>query len=203
MRKIMPGSSLKARHDPMATTCGAEQEGTAGLFNLLGQIKKLSCAIPADTGTQLIAADHQAFPWGKLNIPKDFKHILFSGFSGEGTDIAGLGTIVRAEKIRMAYKYIAVFHAQRMRQEGIHSSGNGDPLQGFSPLIQQAPLRRQVDGDRRNDPVGVLFFPLRQMFCKVGCPIGFDKGSSGTPGLMKFFFFQIHQHKTQIFDFTG
>ena len=79
----------------MASACGAEQDGTAGLFDSVGQIKKLSRAIPADAGTQLMAADYQAFPRGKLNIPKEFKHVLLPGFSGEGTDIAGFGTIVR------------------------------------------------------------------------------------------------------------
>ena len=117
----------------MAATCDAEQEGTAGLFNPLSQVKKRLHAISADTGTQLMTANHQAFPWGKLNISKEFKHILFSGFSGEGADVARLGTIVRAEKICMAHKYIAVLYSQGMGHKWVYLCGNGNPLQVFLP----------------------------------------------------------------------
>ena len=63
-----------------------------------------------------------------MNLTEQFKHILLSGFSGISTAISGLGTIIRAEKIRMAHKYITVLDSQGMGQKGIHRIRNGDAL---------------------------------------------------------------------------
>ena len=73
-----------------------------------------------------MAADYQGLPGGKVNLTEQFKHILFSGFSGISAAISGFSTIARAEKIRVARKYItAVLSPQGMGQKGIHLSGKG------------------------------------------------------------------------------
>jgi hypothetical protein len=69
----------------VAATCRAQQQIPFDLFHLRKQCKKLIRTVSSDPGCELTAPDYYRMKQLKVHLGKNFEHIGFFLFAGDGT----------------------------------------------------------------------------------------------------------------------